>query len=93
MLASMTIFLGCTLNTPMTLVIKGIAMRGMAHADNAPGFILAGIIMYVIFSISFSLHVELSDYHCCIHDCYFQVVYIVKLSAIITHVLYLSDMQ
>jgi len=45
MLDPITNFPGCILNTTMTPAIIGIAMQGMAHADNAHGFILAGIIM------------------------------------------------
>ena len=45
MLAPITNFPGCIPNIPLTSAIIGIAMRGMAHADNVHGFILAGIIM------------------------------------------------
>ena len=66
MAASTTIFPGCRFNTAMTLAIKGIAMQGIAHADIVYRYILASIIMYLGISISFPLHVELSDHHCCI---------------------------
>ena len=89
--ASIAIYPDCILNTTMTWAILGIAMQGMAHADNADWYILASMIMYIGISISFPLHVELFYYHCCIHNHYFQFEYMAKLCAIITHALYLSD--
>jgi len=73
MAASITIFLGCMPDVTMTTAIKGIAMWGIAHADTAYRCILAGIIVYMAISIFFPLYVELSDYHCRIHDRYFNL--------------------
>lgn len=44
----------CILNTTMTSTIKRIAIRATAHGDGAYGFVLAGIIVEVIISNSFS---------------------------------------